>query len=295
MFDPLEQRWVWLDRPERSDPPFWDFELIPASSLFLLPAQRYGDTGELRFFAFRPGSAPDIPAMLPEPTPFVPEAWIEEGIVHAPVTFPDGSSATLAYPAEIDLISMGLRLQPDVSYIWRDDPPPRFPILFVHGPEGVEAAYVEGPDPQATYPAGNGTAALWTATPTEFTADRGVGWWLVFRAGAWSVLVSLADESDAETVARSVSIQESDTRLPVVFASGPIELAEGFGESEGPTLTIADAVPEPNAVSDLVTGTVFLSPDGCSGGAQHEGPRVRGELPCRRQRVREYLRYRAVR
>jgi hypothetical protein len=241
LFDPLEQRWMWLDRPEPSEPPFWSFELIPASSVFLLPAQRYGDTGEVRFFAFRPGSAADIPATPAEPTPFVPEAWIEDGVLHAPVTFPDGSSATLAYPAELDLGSRGL--QPDVSYIWRDDPPPRFPILFLHGPEGVEAPYLKGRGPQATYPADEGIAALWAALETRFTAERGLGWWLVYRTGAWSVLVPLADQSDAEVVASSLSIRESDTGLPVVLASGPIELAAGFGESEGATLTIADAAP----------------------------------------------------
>jgi hypothetical protein len=57
-----------------------------------------------------------------------------------------------------------------------------------------------------------------------------------------------------------------------VLASGPIEFAEGFGESEGATLTIADTAPEPDAVSDLLTGTVFLSADGCPGGPEHEGP-----------------------
>ncbi len=270
MFDPLEQRWVWLDLPERSGPPFWDFELIPATSVFLLPAQRYGETGETRFFAFRPGRAADTTGATPaKPTPFIPGEWVEGDVSHVPVTFPDGSSATLTYPAELDLASMGL--QPDVSYVWRDDPPPRFPILFLHGPEGVEAAFLDGAGPRATYPAGGAEVTLWAAAGTEFTADRDIRWWLVYRTPAWSVLVSLRDDSDAQIVASSLSIQETDTGLPVVHASGPVELAEGFGESEGTTLTIADAIPEPNAVSDLLNGTVFLSPDGCSGGPEHEG------------------------
>jgi hypothetical protein len=105
---------------------------------------------------------------------------------------------------------------------------------------------------------------LWPAVETEFPAERDIGWWLVYRTPSWSVLVSLRDESDAETVAGSLSIL-AGTGLPVVRASGPLELAEGFGESEGARLAIADANPAPHLVSDLLGGTIFLSPDGCSG------------------------------
>lgn len=59
LFDRARQRWVWLDRPASSGPPFWEFELIPASSVFLLPAQRYGETPQIRFFAYRPGPVAD--------------------------------------------------------------------------------------------------------------------------------------------------------------------------------------------------------------------------------------------
>ncbi len=79
----------------------------------------------------------DNPPPAAEPIPFVPEPTIEGATARLDVTWPDGSAATLAYPAELDLGSGGI--QPDVSYVWADDPPPRHPIVFLHGPPGVEA------------------------------------------------------------------------------------------------------------------------------------------------------------
>ena len=271
LFDPTQGWWRSVERPVRESPS-WDFELVPAAPVFLLPARRYGDVAQFRMFAYRPepaGEAPEGRGTI-SATPFVPDMTIEGGVAWGDVTFPDGSWATITYPAELGLASLGV--QPDVSYIWLNDPPPRFPILFLHGPEGVEATYVEGTEPQATYTLPGGVeVALWPAVDTAFPAEREIGWWLVYRTPAWSVLASLREASDAPTVSSSLSIVEDGTGLPVLRASGPLELAEGFGESEGATLNIGDANAASHLVSDLLGGTIFLSPDGCAGGIEREG------------------------
>lgn len=271
LFDPAQQRWVWLDHPESSGPPFWDYELISASSVFLLPAQRYGDTPEIRFFAYRPGPAAGPTEGRPaEPTPFVPDGWVEGDVAHVPVTFPDGSSATLTYPAELDLASRGL--QPDVSYAWSDDLASRHPVLFLHGPLGVEASYLEGEEPQATFalPAG-GEAALWPAARAESHRLRPIEWWLVYRTAAWSVLASVRNEGDAEVLAAALSVEEGERGLPFVATSGRVHLAGSFGEDEGPVLAIGDAEPDPSIVSSL-DAVVFLAPQACSGGPEFDDP-----------------------
>jgi hypothetical protein len=264
---------LWLDRPVSSGTPFWDYELIPAGSVFLLPAQRYGDSPEIRFFAYRPGPVANTKGESSvEPTPFIPDEWIQADVSHMPVTFPNGSSATLTYPAELGLASNGL--QPDVSYIWNDDLAARHPVLFLHGPIGVEASYLEGDEPRSTFelPSG-GAAALWPAAGAESHRLRPIEWWLVYRTATWSVLASVRSERDAEVLASALSVEEGESGLPFVATRGPVQLAQSFGEDEGPVLAIGDAEPDPSLVSDL-DGVVFLSPVGCSGGPEFDDPPV---------------------
>jgi len=212
--------------------------------------------------------ATDDPPKAAEPTPFVPDPTIEDGSARLDVTWPDGSAATLVYPAELDLESRGI--QPDVSYLWADDPPSTHPIVFLHGPPGVEVEYVEG-EPRAALPLpGGGEAALWAASESQFTRHRDIRWWVVYRTDSWAILASLQQESSADVLAGSLSVSESETGFPSVMASGPLALAEGFGESEGPVLTLGDANAVPDVVSGLLDGTVFLSPDGCSGGPEFD-------------------------
>jgi hypothetical protein len=110
---------------------------------------------------------------------------------------------------------------------------------------------------------------LWPAIETDYTTMREIGWWLVFRTPSWSVLVSLRDRADGQSLASSLTLVEADTGLPVVGASGQVQLAVGFGESEGAVLTFGDASAQPDRVT--LDDTIFLSPDGCSGGPEHEG------------------------
>ncbi len=193
---------------------------------------------------------------------------IDGGTARLEMTWPDGSSATLVYPAELDLGSSGI--QPDLSYVWAGDPPTDHPIVFLHGPPGVEAAYVEG-EPRAMLPLpGGGVATLWAASGSQFTRHRDISWWLVYRTDTWAILASLHQGSSADGLAASLSVSESDTGFPFVIALDPLSLAEGFGESEGPVLAFGDANAVPDVVSDLLDGIVFLSPDGCSGGPEFD-------------------------
>lgn len=217
---------------------------------------------------------PDSSAPV-EPTRFAPEVTVEGDIARVDVTFPDGSEATLAYPDRLGLISRGV--QPDVSYVWIDDPPPRFPIVFLHGPRGIETSFIRGTKPEAVYTLPDGSEVeLWPAVETDYTTLREIDRWLSYRTPSWSVLVSLGYQSNAavrstaaEQLSAALSIVESRTGLPVITATGPIELAEGFGESEGAVLAIGDGSPRPDTAT--LDGTIFLSPDGCSGGPEHEG------------------------
>jgi hypothetical protein len=215
-----------------------------------------------------PAVEPSLSPPPSEPTPFVPERTIEGVAARLDVTWPDGSSATLVFPAELDLTSRGV--QPDVSYTWADDPPADHPIVFVHGPPGAEASYIQG-EPQATLPLPDGgVATLWEASESQFTRHREIGWWLAYRTDSWTILASLHHESGAEILAGSLTASESETGFPSIGVSDPLALAEGFGESEGPVLAFGDANPVPDVVSGLLEGTVFLSPDGCTGGSEFD-------------------------
>jgi hypothetical protein len=271
LFDPEEDRWVEV-RPRDDSLRSFDFELIAAGQVFLVPARPpYGELsgdGRLRMFAYRP-EPPDSSTPV-EPTPFVPHVTVEREAARVEVTFPDGSDATIAYPSKLGLATRGL--QPDVSYIWRDDPPSRHPVVFLHGPPGVEKAYADGGDPTATFPLpGGGEAALWPAGEAESYRLKDVSWWLVYRTQSWSALASLRNERDAEALASALVVQEAETGLPFVITTGPVHLAAYAGEDEGPVLAFGDAEPDPSIVSDL-DGVIFLSPGACSGGPEFDSP-----------------------
>jgi hypothetical protein len=116
------------------------------------------------------------------------------------LTFPDGMRVVLSYPVELDLA--GMTVEPHVSYLYRDDLPPRFELDFAYGP--VEPA----PDQ------------------------------IAMRAGSWTVLADLRDGSEADTVARSLGALETADGFPVVDAAPPLALSQESGEGGGPSLTL---------------------------------------------------------
>lgn len=80
------------------------------------------------------------------------------------------------------------------------------------------------------------------------------------------MLAPLQQEGDAELVATTLWVAESETGLPFVTTSHPLELPAHFGDSEGPQLGLGDQHPDPSAHTDA--NIVFLSPNRCTGGAE---------------------------
>jgi hypothetical protein len=143
---------------------------------------------------------------------FVPASEVRGGRVHMSITFPDGTSAVLTYPSELDLAGMGV--QPDVSYLYRADRPPRFPLAFYRG------------EPPA--------AAL-----------QGGGPIVRFRFGAWTVVAPAGDPQEAEVLATSLEGRETSDGFVALEALPPIALSDESGEGGGSRLTIGDTDPDP--------------------------------------------------
>ncbi len=269
LFDTEDEAWRDLDRRDLAG---WAVELIPAAPAFVLLAHNYGDGSSSRMLAYRPATASAGDPEAQEPNPFEPDVVIDEGVARIDVTFPDGSTATLSYPSELDLASRGI--QPEVSYFWREDAPVRHPILFLHGQPGVERAYVAVEEPTATFPLpGGGEVSLWPAAETRSYRLKDIPWWLAYRTASWTALAALRNEDDAKSLASSLVVYETETGMPFVSATGPVRLAEYAGEDEGPVLGIGDAQPDPSIVSEL-DRLILLSPDPCSGDVEYDSPRT---------------------
>jgi hypothetical protein len=267
LFDPGDDAWRNVTRRDLSG---WDVELVPAAPAFVLLAHDYGDGSSSRMLAYRPGAAAPDEQAAEEPGPFVPDVAVDGGVARIDVTFPDGSTATLSYPGELDLASRGI--QPDVSFIWRDEPPARHPILFLHGPPGVERAYVTGEEPTATFAVpGGGEASLWPAADGKSYRLGDISWWLAYRTDSWTALAALRNKNDARPLASSLSVHEAETGMPFATAGGPVRLAEYAGEDEGPVLGTGDTQPDPSVVTSL-DPLILLSPETCSGRPEYDSP-----------------------
>ena len=197
-----------------------------------------------------------------EPKAFIPQGAERDGdLIRLPLVFPDGSRAKLVYPDELRLASLGI--QPDASYLWSDDPAPRFPIVFLHDPIASISEFVDGTAPIATIEDPGRQIEIWKmAQRWETRRNLLQGTWLRYRLESWTVLAASRTAADAYGVADYLRLRQTDEGFPVVDTVGPIELAEGFGESEGAQLAFGDAVAEPAVVSQL-DALIFLSPDGC--------------------------------
>jgi hypothetical protein len=242
---------------------------IAAGGAFLLPTRSYElseepnvefDTTLLVWVPPKDRSGGSL-----QPEPFVPETQTSGEETRMPVVFPDGSRATLVYPAELRLAELGV--QPDVSYIWQDDPPPRYPIVFLHDPIASIVAYVEGNEPITVLD----DHEIW-AMSDEWESHRNQlqGVWVRLRLDSWTVLVASTTVEDAVAAADYLQVRETRSGFPTVEAVGPLALAEGFGEAEGAQLAFGDASAEPDRVSQL-DAAIFLSPDGCNDGSESGG------------------------
>ena len=140
-----------IPAPEAEDGCCWIHEPAVAGDIVLVPSLLYDEPPERigvsdrRMFAYNPPAVVRTDAMgeVLDPEPFIPQGAERDGnLLRLPVVFPDGTEATLVYPIPLDLASLGI--QPEVSYLWKDDPPPRFPIVFLHDPQASVAEFVDG-------------------------------------------------------------------------------------------------------------------------------------------------------
>jgi hypothetical protein len=267
LFSVAKDRWRDVSRRDLSG---WVLEPVAAGSAVLImghglelsdvPDQAF----DMRMLAYvPPGGETETGAVL-EPAPFVPTTETTGDTTRMPLIFPDGTKATLVYPMELGLAELGV--QPDVSYVWKEYPPPRYPIVFLHDRDASIASFVEGTEPVG-HVNSYVSIEIWAARGND--TDR--RFWLRFSLPSWTVLVSVRDaSSSSDEVAASLDIRETGSGFPVVEASGPLALAEGFGEAEGPQLGIGDGSADPSRTS--LDPLILLSPEGCGLGDDEISP-----------------------
>jgi hypothetical protein len=240
----------------------WVLEPMVAGDVVLVPAHFYASLGmhERRFFVFNPaGIAVVGDGEVREPEPFVPDAVRDGSSTRMPVVFPDGARAVVVYPNELSLASLGV--QPDVSYLPTVGSADRYPIVFLHDPEASLRDFVDG-EAVGSIPASQSTL-IWRMS--ERWRSRRLlpeGHWLSYQLPSWRVLVALPKIEVVDEVVASLVFHEVNG-FPTVETTGRFGLAEGFGESEGPTLSIGDRTADP--INSTLDATIFLGPSGCAG------------------------------
>jgi hypothetical protein len=266
VFSEQEDAWYrdQIPAPKAEDGCCWVHQPVAAGDVVLVPSNLYDEAPrgiERRMFAYNPPAdvRTDPVGEVLDPEPFFPAAERDGDQLRMPVVFPDGSTATLVYPMALDLASLGV--QPDVSYLWRSDPPPRFPIVFLHDRQASIAEYVDGSEPVGSVPSYR-SFEIWKMSE-EWSDRRRLpqGHWLRFGLPSWTVLVALERADQAEEIASSLQIRETDAGFPVAETSGPIALSEESGEGEAAML----------AVGSTLDPSIFLWLERCHDGGTIEG------------------------
>jgi hypothetical protein len=187
-------------------------------------------------------------AEAPNPTTrqvFVPPVRRERGRLVLPVTFPDGSTAELVSTPKLQLAAMGF--QPDVSYLRRDQPAPRFPLSFWFGQP--DPGPFQGRQALGRYPTlSGGQAELWRAREASASLP-GQGYWLAFRLPSWTVLAPATTPAMAAELVRGLDARETGGGHVVMEVRDPYALAREGGEGGGPQLAVGDASPHPEEVN----------------------------------------------
>jgi hypothetical protein len=212
-------------RPVERPPPHIFAPPVAAGPVFLFVGA-YDEAGDESAWAYRPGTTGAPPA--PGRTTFVPGAPHRGERAVLPLTFPDGSRIVLSYPARLRLAELGV--QPDVSYLYREDPAARYPLTFLYGAPSHAAAEGE----------------------------------IVLRTGAWTVVARIRDAAARDEVARNLSVHETVEGFVVVEAAGPLALSDEFGEGGGVMLALGDHHPAPAKVTSL-DPLIELAPSDCGG------------------------------
>jgi hypothetical protein len=176
------------------------------------------------------GTVPCRPSIQPDATVesrFNPPTRRDSEVVVLPVVFPDGSTAELRYPPELDLARSGV--WPRTSGAIGKDAATGRDLLIVFGnPVGLTA----GTAPVACYQgAGRGQVELWRSHDPE------VRFWLLFRFGAWTVAIwdgnagRLLGHQDRAVWARSLVGRQTEGGWLVLGGRRPLRLgAEHDGD-----------------------------------------------------------------
>jgi hypothetical protein len=266
-----EQEDAWhrdqIPAPEAEGGCCWVHEPVSGGDVVFVPSLLYDEPPERtsasdrRMFVYNPPTLlrTDARGEVLDPEPFIPATERDGDQLHMPVVFPDGSTATLVYPIALDLASLGV--QPDVSYLWQGDPPPRFPIVFLHDRRASIAEYVDGTEPVGSVPSYR-SIEIWKMSE-EWSDLRRLpqGHWLRFGLPSWTVLVALERADQADEIASSLQIRETDAGFPVAETSGPIALSEESGEGEAAML----------AVGSTLDPSIFLWLERCHDGGAIDG------------------------
>lgn len=218
--------WRQVERP----PPDIYAPPVAAGPAFLFVGA-YDEAGTDSAWAYRPGVA-TTPSL--GPATFVPEAQHRGVRDVLPLTFPDGSRIVLSYPAALRLADLGV--QPDVSYLYREDSAARYPLTFLYGAPSSGAGANE----------------------------------VVLRAGAWTVVAPVRDSAARDEVVRSLSAHETAEGFAVVDATAPLALSHEFGEGGGVMLALGDGDPAPAKVTSL-DPLIELAPGDCGRESAIEG------------------------
>jgi hypothetical protein len=158
---------------------------------------------------------------------FTPPTRREGDTMVLPVVFPDGSTAELRAPPQLDLASLGV--WPSTSGVLGKDAATGRELLIVYGNGGDLTA---GKAPVACYQgAGRSQVEL------VHSQDPAVGFWLLFRFGAWTVAMwdgnagRLLGHQDRAVWARSLVGRETEEGWLVLGGRRPLRLgAEHDGD-----------------------------------------------------------------
>jgi hypothetical protein len=161
---------------------------------------------------------------------FMPSTYVEDDSVVMPIMFPDGTTAELVYPPELDLSTM--RVQP---YSSGYGPGFARDFLVYDKPMGDVIGSYEDAELLAEYDDGQGgTVGFWRLPPD--------GLYLSFQFGSWTVLVydyaeegpQMSDE-DRALWATNFRGREAEDGFLLLQAEPPLRLARA-GEHAGPEL-----------------------------------------------------------
>jgi hypothetical protein len=211
-----------------------------------------------------PSSSPAGSPSAAEPATFTPTTDDIGEETRLVLTFPDGTEATVSYPAQLDLAGMGV--QPDVDLLWGEREllwRNRWvgAIVFSHG--GPIGGLLEGPKPVTVHALQGQIIEEWLAQPRRGRHSETTRW-LVFRLPSWTVHVPLDARLHAAEVIDRVHPFQTDGGFVAIDASPPAHLPEAYGEAGGPKLAFGDREALPDFILPAADRlSIDLAPSKC--------------------------------